>query len=821
VLAAGPRFDEMQAAHRRDLNMLAARGLRRMFAVASTEYRRTLDAHASLDFSDVLLRTLDLLRLMEEFAQSRYRLESRYQHVLVDEFQDTSRAQWELVRLLIQAWGEGRGLSASGPLLPSIFIVGDRKQSIYGFREADVAILREAGRHLGTLRGGSDVRRSISRSHRSAPPLLAFVNDVCADMDKAPDRPDGFAYDEQDRFPLAPADTEAEVAAPATPEAPALGLVVDKGPEACADAVAAEIARLVREGVEIRDRGTGLPRAVRPGDISVLFRTREAHRELEQALERRGLPVYVYKGLGFYDADEVKDVLAILRYLADPFSDLRAAALARSRLVRLSDEGLRRLAPRIAQAFRGAGPLVDEDGAGLDAADREALARVRPALARWRGLVDRIPPADLLDRVLAESAYALELGGPRARQARENLKKIRALVRRVENRGYATLERIAAHLDRLSVGEEPNAVIDALDAVNLMTVHAAKGLEFPVVFVVNLTRGTGGRPAPVRISTEAGVPGVGVGSFQSEADEDRVAREREETKRLVYVALTRARDRLYLGAVQKDDGLVVGRGSLAEVLPGSLVDVIRTGGDTWTARSGATHRFRVVHADERAEAPSLRTEPVDERADTPSLRTEPVDERAEAPSLHTRGDLDRAPLPVTRPPTTVTALLAPGTAVPTSGGGTASSQVVGTLVHRMLERMGGAAPDDPVTLAAAAGLLLAPDEAGAPGDAVKVAARAADLYARIRRRPDVARLYASGGERFHEVPFSTEVDGRVVRGAIDCLVREGDRVTILEFKTGRRHATHDEQGALYRRAVEGLFPGAEVEVRVVYPDGPA
>ena len=86
-----------------------------MFAIAETEYRRTLEAHAVLDFSDVLLRALDLLRQMDEFAQSRYRLESRYHHVLVDEFQDTSRAQWELVSLLVQSWGEGAGLASSGP----------------------------------------------------------------------------------------------------------------------------------------------------------------------------------------------------------------------------------------------------------------------------------------------------------------------------------------------------------------------------------------------------------------------------------------------------------------------------------------------------------------------------------------------------------------------------------------------------------------------------------------------------------------------------------------------------------------------------------
>ena len=190
VFGHAPRIREAHLAYRRDLNVLVSRGVSRMFRIAESEYRRTLDAHAVLDFPDVLLRTLDLLRQMEEFSQSRYRLESRYHHVLVDEFQDTSRAPWELVALLVQAWGAGAGLAHSGPLPPSIFIVGDRKQSIYGFRDAQASILREAAAYLDQLRPDGDVRRSISRSFRSVPEVLAFVNEVCPQVEKAVGRPE-------------------------------------------------------------------------------------------------------------------------------------------------------------------------------------------------------------------------------------------------------------------------------------------------------------------------------------------------------------------------------------------------------------------------------------------------------------------------------------------------------------------------------------------------------------------------------------------------------------------------------------------------------
>jgi len=604
VSGLGPHVQAAVEAFKRDINLVLARGVRRLFAIAQDEYGRTLDKHGVLDFADLLERTLKLIGQMEEFSRSRYRLESRYEHVLVDEFQDTSRAQWRLVRELVRAWSAGEGLS-HGPIPPSIFIVGDRKQSIYGFRDAEVTVLDAAAEFIDALRPEAPARAAITRSFRSVRELLMFVNDVCVAIEKAEDRPDAFRYSETDAFP----------AIEGTPtQSDAIGIVTADSDAAQAEAVADEIARLLIEGATIRDRDTGVPRPIGPGDIGVLFRTRESHSLFEAALARRGVPYYVYKGLGFFDADEVKDVLALVAYLADPGSNLRAAAFLRSRIVQLSDEALKRLAPGLASALTGGVP------AALDALqddDRERLLLARESVGAWIKDADQVPPAEIVDRVLADSAYAVEIGGAGFAQARENLKKIRGLIRRIQNRGYATLARLTDYFDGLAAGgDESNAIIDAADAVNLMTVHAAKGLEFPVVFIVNIGKGSGGNRGDIRISPApfvdddddgephlrhgyGGQATVTISDHESAADRDDEAKDHEETKRLLYVALTRARDRLYLAGTIANGKLTLQRGSIGRVLPASFTAAMGLAADQpeliWAGAASA-HAIRRVPA---------------------------------------------------------------------------------------------------------------------------------------------------------------------------------------------------------------------------------
>ena len=805
VLGVAGEVANVLKGFRRDLNAVLSRAVQRVYQIALREYSETLDAHGVLDFSETLRQALGLLSQMDEFARSRYRLEGRYHHVLLDEFQDTSRAQWSLVAMLIRSWGEGSGIAEGAPLIPSIFVVGDRKQSIYGFRDADVAVMDDAGVFVDGLRADRDSRRAISKSFRSVPQLLAFINDVFAEIEKDELRRDAFRFAEHDAFPV-----EHPI-----PQSDALGVVTASSVADHADAVAVEIRRLLDSKALVRDPATGERRPMTPKDVGILFRTKDSHQDFEKALERQRIPSYVYKGLGFFEADEIKDVLAVLRYLAAPESNLRAAAFLRSRFVRLSDPALQALAPGLASALSDRTP----DVTALDTEDRSVLEQARRSVARWLELVDRLPPAEVLELVLDETAYAFETRGPRARQAKENLKKIRAMIRRVQNRGYATMSRVAEHLERLTAGDESNAVIDAGDSVSLMTIHAAKGLEFPVVFVVNLSRGTGSRRHAIRVVSDAqnGEAWLSVGDFQSEADADAKAKDREETKRLLYVALTRARDRLYLASEVKDAKWRAFGGSLGDILPAgvkarfeaaSMLPAPET--TEWVAASGVVHTFRVCST------------PARDTAATPSQGV-PESRSDASASTEERPQDDFAPLvdPFQLPRDAVTrALAAPVVAKRRNQIDTSRSSLTGTLVHRLFERFGTSLAQIAVDgdISEEVVRLMRDDEAVEIEDMEQLFNHVRRAYVGLCAQPVLVEALESGDALF-EVPFSVRPASSqmILRGTFDCLVLRADGgVTVLELKTGKPGPDHGGQLDIYLTAARAMFPGTAVEGKLVY-----
>ena len=435
-------------------------------------------------------------------------------------------------------------------------------------------------------------------------------------------------------------------------------------------------------------------------------------------------------------------------------------------------------------------------------------------MPRWLTLADRIRPSELLDCVLAQTAYACELGsvdeGPARRQARENLKKVRGLVRRIENRGYATLARVADYLDRLSAGDESAAAVDAVDSVNLMTAHAAKGLEFPVVFLVNLGRGGGGGRDPIRVAPleHDGQVAVSVGTFRSAADDDAADRDREELKRLLYVAVTRARDRLYLATTLDDRGrFEVAKGGLGDVLPADLRAVFERAAATpagsaegslvWQGAS-AVHGFANVVPAADPVGIEIDRSPEVVVGEFTRLMAAPSPLRARISTVGAGSAIDSPPEPVVDAP---------------------DPRRLGTLVHRLLEHdaLGGGL--DAAALWQLAERLLDGDDRRGTTNPRRLVDAAVQAVGQMAQNKELAGSLS--GPRWHEVPLAYHDGQRIWRGALDALVAPGPRRReVLEFKTGRPRAAHQEQLALYVAAIAALAPGLEVSGQVVYLHAP-
>jgi ATP-dependent helicase/nuclease subunit A len=296
---------------------------------------------------------------------------------------------------------------------------------------------------------------------------------------------------------------------------------------------------------------------------------------------------------------------------------------------------------------------------------------------------------------------------------------------------------------------------------------------------------------------------VAFGSTEGTRLEDR--REREELRRLLYVAVTRARDRLYLAGTVDQKGKLMRAGrSLASLLPAALVDCFG---------AGASHADEVIWGAEPAGFAFRVCRPADGLV--------AIDATANA----TAAEPDTAPLTVS-PPFVTTATgdsaampSAPGGAGARSGGADRESRLVGTIVHRLFRRPFGQ-PATVDTVAAVVPQLVGWEELVDVADVGDLARRAAELFVSIRNRPEVAALL-DGGACLYEVPFSLRPSGRPderIRGAIDCLVLSGaGRATILEFKTGRPRPEHQSQAEVYAEAARAALPGYAVDVKIIYP----
>ena len=526
-----------------------------LLQTVEAEYRTLKDEQGVMDFDDLTVAATRLLEKTGEFAESRFRLEARYHHLLLDEFQDTSDPQWDLLKAIAKPWTEGEGLAAEevrrvtrGRLQePTIFVVGDHKQSIYRFRNARVGLLDGAERWIGECFRGRP-RNYLQWNFRSTAPLRAFVNDVAAGVAEADSATQGdwrFRYETPDRFPEDPGPA-GEGVSTITP----LAVSVTGNHEEAANRVAARIAELAAGGVPL-------------DGIAILSRVSTRLSLYREAVERLGLPTYLVRGAGFFETSEIRDLMSLCRFLARPSSDLRAVELLRSRFFAVPAATLAELqrADRDAETpFSGLLTSGGKTPLGLAAPDATVLREAGKQVARWIEWSRRLPPSLTVQQILAETNYLVRArataeGGPFAGlQQTANVERALQHLRRVERKGFATFATAAGHLEAAAGGghDATQAPLSAAGAVQVLTIHAAKGLEYERVFLVDLNAGTRGAGGGLRVQEgDDGRWSVALIRESSDWDVRDGGRSSAEERRCLYVGMTRAKRGLTLSGTTR------------------------------------------------------------------------------------------------------------------------------------------------------------------------------------------------------------------------------------------------------------------------------
>jgi len=785
-------------------------------------YEAAKAEQAGLDFGDLIERTRELLTVRADAAWVLYKLDGGIDHLLLDEAQDTAPDQWDILHAFTDEFFAGAGaIRFDGqPAERTIFAVGDEKQSIYSFQgAAPEQFLAEEGafRSLVDGAGKSFLRVPLERSWRSAPEVLGFVDAVFADPVAAQGLRPGAPVDEPvhhlavrpegggvDLWPLEISDETEDK----DPWLPVDHQQTQSASKKLARNIAGQIKRMVQAREGVFDKATRERRPMGYGDVLILVRRRNAlFHEIIRALKREGVPVGGADRLKLSEHIAFQDLLAIGRFARFPADDLTLAALLRSPFCDVDEGSLFALAHKrqsslwsVLQRRAGEQPAF---GRAVDLLSWVlAEARTRAPFDLYSRFLSRLDPdgRSLRQRMLTR------LG----REAEDAIDALLAEVLAAEQADARDLEQV---LDRLAASEievkreqEDRAGPDGGE-VRVMTAHGAKGLEAPVVILPDTTTKAKAMAGPLM-----GIEGGGF-LWAPRKDDDcpiteeaRARREEaaaHESLRLLYVAMTRARDRLIVCGVQTKPAYLTG--SWRDMIERGLerpeitanrrmvaqgeVQVIRYGADPVVVPASTRPLADVIAlpAWARRLAPQ---EPAALRYASPSTLAE--DERGPSNSpLAVRDGLGRYRR--------------------------------GTVIHRLLQLL----PDLPAERR--------------PGAAAILLEREPDLNAAQRAEMAHAALSVLNDDRFAAVfgPGSRPEaaiagraaglpEGLAVSGRVDRLVVEADRVLVVDFKTNRPAPDRIEdadraykvQMAVYAAVLAEVFPGRRIEAALVWTDGP-
>ena len=831
-------------------------------------YDEARSTRSALDFDDLITRTAALFDESPARAWALFKLDQGVDHILVDEAQDTSPPQWRVVDSLAEEFFAGVGARAPKR---TIFAVGDEKQSIYSFQGADPRKFAEQRERFARLtREAPKPLKAIPLTHsfRSSPVILDLVDQVFASAEARKGLTTEDTVEHKAAFPDLAGRVEWWSACVKEKQEgrdplwhqPTTPAVAESGPPDAllAQALAEQLKIWIRSGEPLAPGG----RPIRPGDVLVLARNRgQFSRRLIGELKRLGLPVAGEDRIGLKAALSTRDLLAAARAALLPADSLSLAAVLRSPLFGFKEEDLIRLTDLSSETK----PLrPGEPRPSLWA----SLTRRREEEPHWREAhrllgdlmtrVDFLRPYEFFERILVEQDARRRLIGRLGPPASEPIDEFLAQALAYETGRAPTLQGFVRWMDGLDAEIKRDSA-QAADEIRVMTVHGAKGLEAELVVVADPCKPADDHREP-RLVRAPAVEGEGAGgeggvfwlgskekgeaSGVAAAREARLERLREEHRRLLYVALTRARTRLVVCGWRGEKVAVDAEGKAAESAFGAIGAEGSWHRAVWRAMAGwekaGLARFAPLDAED---SPMRRL--VVERGGRPKTEKAALSAAESAESSAARDartaslspavwpvDWDQAPLAAEPAPL---APLAPSRLAieaadparpdsadgllepepkPYEGSGLSRDQAVarGLALHRILER------------------LASPATAPPPGPN-----ETPDLFAlaeRLAAHPDLAEVFHPGAaaQVLSETPVFGPIralGGRRIAGSIDRLIVTPERVLIVDFKTGtppppeakipRGHLT---QMAAYAAAMSEIFPGRRLRAALLWIDGP-
>jgi len=525
-------------------------------------YQRIKTEQRLLDFTDLEWKAYQLLNQSDNALWVQYKLDQRIEHLLIDEFQDTNPTQWQLLLPLLEELAQDKTRHRS------VFLVGDAKQSIYRFRRAEPRLFAAASDWLETNLQAQ--RYPLNTSWRSAPAIMEFVNQLFTGdselQQQIPDFPQHQTHHQQlwgEVILLPPAresDTETDPAYSGLRnplQYPREEQLVSRYPEE-ARRIAEQIRQLVDHQTLVGEAEQARP--VQFNDILLLVRSRTHLHYYEQALRQANIPYLSGDRGTLLDSIEVQDMLNLLNWLSMPFDNLALAGILRCPLFAVGDEDLMLLAgKRSGSWFERLADLAEV------LPDDAPLTRARRLLSAWRQLAGQIPVHDLLDRIYSEgnvlARYRAAFPSHLVPRVLANLTRFLELALEMDSGRYPSLMTFAQWLKELRESEteapdEP-ASVGQQERVRIMTIHGAKGLEAPVVFLIDSARqesNSKAHQALVEWPAEAARPQVfmlkpdkeHLDNFSAEMDQRANQALRREEANLLYVAVTRARQLLYI-----------------------------------------------------------------------------------------------------------------------------------------------------------------------------------------------------------------------------------------------------------------------------------